>query len=38
VLDALRDDLLAQQHALTRIQGGLAVLDQERSAAAPIRT
>jgi len=37
LLDALRDDLLAQQHALIRIQGGLAVLDQDRPAAASIR-
>lgn len=38
LLDALRDDLLAQQHALMRIQGGLAVLDQDQPAAASIRT
>lgn len=38
VLAALRDDLLAQQHALMRIQGGLAVLDHSGQAAASTRT
>ena len=38
VLAALRDDLLAQQHALMRIQGGLAVLEHSGQAAASTRT
>lgn len=38
VLEALRNDLLAQQAALTRIQGGLAVLEQNRAAPVSIRT
>jgi len=38
LLDTLREDLLTQQRALTRIQGGLAVLDQDRTAAVSRRT